>query len=1012
MKNFFSASRTGRRLVRLSLALGLLAGATRAQAQTAPSLIYGLGTVTQDYTVPAAGINVKQGQQLLFPLFPANLSNNSTLVGQYQTIVGVTAGQQLVGIDARPSTGQLYGLGYNASTGATQLYLLSMPTTSTTVVTATPINATPITLNLQDPNSSLTDTNANTRGLITNVGFDFNPRVDRIRVVAPNGVNYRLNPNTGGLAGTDTNLSYASGNPLTPKHAPYIGTAAYTNSVTAVAGTTLYDIDVTNTNALLSTQGQTTPNDGVLNAVAAVMFQTNADPRFFDLTSPTVGLDVDIYYDRSSNSNLGYLVEARYSDPANKDINNGGTTNRFSSNLWTLNLQTGQAVGRNIFGQVPIFISNIAAMNALTLVWTGAVSSDWQTAGNWFPNQVPTTADDVFIAGTGTQVGPGLTVANQPIITATTSVARSLTLDNGAVLTNADGSVLTLAGNFINNGGSVTGSGTGTLALAGSTQQDIGGSTATSFWNLQIGANGAATSTAESIRRSVIVNGNLAIGSGLGFTLLSSASGTAYVVNSGGTVSGTATVQRYITPTNPGAGYRHYSSPVSGNTVADFATSGYSPVVNAAYNSSNTPAQTSPYPTVFYYDQSRLATSNASYAVGDFDNGFLSPNALTDALVTTRGYTVNISGSALVDFQGTLNQNASYARTGLARGAQTRAGYQLLGNPYPSALNYDVLITNPNTVGMESALYVYKSSGQYSGTYTTYVPNSATNGGPGVSANGGTSNIPVAQGFFMRTAAGQTGSVMFNTAARTTAPETALFQRTASTLSTLALTLSGNGVANQTRVYFDQQATPAFDAKYDAHYLPATHGLDLASDLGTEALAINGLAPLAGTTTVPLRVHAPAAGTYTLAVDELANLPAGYRAFLRDASTGTSTDLSTTPSVSLNLSPTDPATGRYAIVFSATAPLATASAALSAQAGLYPSPAHGTATLLLPLALRGNSASTVQVVNALGQVVLTKTVAAGAAPTIELPLTGLAAGIYTVQATTAAGLVAKRLVVQ
>lgn len=1007
MKNFFSASRTGRRLVRLSLALGLLAGPTAALAQTAPTLMYGLGTATQAFGGVAAG------QQVLVPLFPANLSKTTQLFGTAQTIVGVTAGQQLVGIDARPSTGQLYGLGYNASTGATQLYLLSMPTSSTTNVTATPINATPITLNLQDPNSSQTGTTANTRGLITNVGFDFNPRVDRIRVVAPNGVNYRLNPNTGGLAGTDTNLSYASGNALTPNHAPYIGTAAYTNSATAVAGTTLYDIDVTNTAALLSIQGRNTPNDGVLNPVAPVKFQTNADPRFFDLTSPTIGLDVDVYYDRSSNSNLGYLVEARYSDPANKDINNGGTGNQFSSNLWTLNLQTGEAVGRNIFGRVPIFISNIAAMNALTLVWTGAVSSDWQTAGNWFPNQVPTTADDVFIAGTGTQVGPGLIVANQPIITATTSVARSLTLDNGAVLTNADGSVLSLAGNFINNGGSVTGSGTGTLALAGSTQQDIGGSTATSFWNLQIGANGAATSTDESIRRSVAVNGGtLAIGSGLGFTLLSDASGTAYVVNNnGGTVSGTATVQRYITPTNPGAGYRHYSSPVSGNTVADFATSGYSPVVNAAYNSATNPRQTTPYPTVFYYDQSRLATSNAAYAVGDFDNGFLSPSALSDALVTARGYTVNISGTELVDFQGALNQNASYVRTGLARGAQTRAGYQLLGNPYPSALNYDVLITN--TVGMESALYVYKSSGQYTGTYTTYVPNGATNGGPGVSANGGTSNIPVAQGFFMRTAAGQTGSVTFNTAARTTAPETALFQRTAaSTLSTLALTLSGNGVANQTRVYFDQQATPAFDAKYDAHYLPATHGLDLASDLGTEALAINGLTPLAGTTTVPLRVHTLAAGTYTLAVDELANLPAGYRAYLRDASTGTSTDLGTTPSVSMNLSPTDPATGRYAVVFSATAPLATASAALSAQAGLYPSPAHGTATLLLPLALRGNSASTVQVLNTLGQVVLTKTVAAGGGPTVELPLTGLAAGIYTVQATTAAGLVAKRLVVQ
>jgi len=228
-----------RRLPRLALALGLLAGPATALAQTGPGVIYGLGTATQGFGGFTAG------QQLLIPLYPANLSNTTQLFGQGQAIVGITAGQQLVGIDARPSTGQLYALGYNASSGAAQLYILSMPTSpSATTVTATPINATPITLNLQDNNR------ANTRGLVPNIGFDFNPRADRIRVVAPNGTNYRLNPNTGGLAGTDTNLSYVSGN--TVGHAPYIGTAAYTNSATAVAGTTLYDVDVTNTNALLS----------------------------------------------------------------------------------------------------------------------------------------------------------------------------------------------------------------------------------------------------------------------------------------------------------------------------------------------------------------------------------------------------------------------------------------------------------------------------------------------------------------------------------------------------------------------------------------------------------------------------------------------------------------------------------------------------------------------------------------------------------------------------------------
>ena len=988
MKHLFST-----RYTRWQLALALLAGPAVSVAQTAPSLTYGLGTATQSFGGVAAG------QQIIVPLYPANLSNSSQLFGTAQVIVGVTAGQQVVGIDVRPSTGQLYALGYNAATGATQLYIVSLPTGSTTSVTATAVNATPITLNLQDPDR------ANTRGLLPNVGFDFNPRADRLRVVAPNGVNLRLNPNTGALAATDTNLSYVAGN--TVGHAPYIGTAAYTNSATGVAGTTLYDIDVTSANGLLSTQAP--PNDGILNPVAPVTFQANGAATASPLNSPTIGLDVDVYYDQTSRTNLAYLVEAVYSDRNNVDINNGTTGNRFSSNLYALDLQTGVAVGRNIFGQVPIFISNIAAVTSQQLVWTGAAGTDWQSAANWLPNQVPTSNDDVFIAGTGTRVGPGITVASQPVITSAASVARALTLDNGALLTTADGGQLTLAGNLINNGGAVTGSGTGTLALAGTSQQDIGGGVPTTFWNLQVGANGAATSAPVSIRRSVTVNGTLAIGTGQAFTLLSDASGTAYVANSGGAVTGLATVQRYITPTNSGLGYRHYSSPVTrnpgattSNTVADLGTGTFSPVVNAAYNSSSTPRLVQPYPTVFYYDQSRLATTNASYAVGDFDNGFLSPGALTDVLTSGRGYTVNIGGTELVDFQGTLN-TGTYTTGTLTRGAQTRAGYHLLGNPYPGAISYTSVYGTSS--GIQDGVYVYRSSGQYTGAYSSYLSN-------GQSVNGGRDNIPLGQGFFVRAQVGG-GNATFTNAARTNQPETSLFYRTASTAPTLALTLNGSGAANQTRVYFDQGATAAFDDGRDANYLPASHGLDLASDISPEALSINGLPELTSAAVmVPLRLYARTAGTYTLTVDELLNLPAGYRAYLRDARTGTITDLTTTPSLSLTLSPTDAATGRFAVEFATARPLANAPAVLAALVSVYPNPAHGSATLLLPQALRGRAASQVDVLNALGQVVRHQAVPAGSPEAVELPLRGLAAGIYTVRATTATGVVARPLRVE
>lgn len=73
--------------------------------------------------------------------------------------------------------------------------------------------------------------------------------------------------------------------------------------------------------------------------------------------------------------------------------------------------------------------------------------------------------------------------------------------------------------------------------------------------------------------------GNLASNGNL--TLLSNATGTAHVVNTRGSVTGAATVQRYIDPSlNGGLSYPRYLAPVSGSTVAGLATSGTVPVVN------------------------------------------------------------------------------------------------------------------------------------------------------------------------------------------------------------------------------------------------------------------------------------------------------------------------------------------------------------------------------------------------------------------------------------------------
>ncbi|WP_207218372.1 hypothetical protein, partial [Hymenobacter persicinus] len=165
---------------------------------------------------------------------------------------------------------------------------------------------------------------------------------------------------------------------------------------------------------------------------------------------------------------------------------------------------------------------------------------------------------------------------------------------------------------------------------------------------------------------------------------------------------------------NAGLGYRHYSSPVQSTTVADLATANFSPVVNPAYNTvGNT---VTPFPTVFGFDEARITSTSA--ATQSFDNGYFSPASLSTPLTVGRGYTVNLAASEKVDLVGALNSGTVAVGT-LTRGAEANSGWQLLGNPYPAPLDWSKA-RQSLPAGVIDAVYVYKSSNQYDGSYQFY----------------------------------------------------------------------------------------------------------------------------------------------------------------------------------------------------------------------------------------------------------------------------------------------------
>src|SRR5205085_3110113 len=100
-------------------------------------------------------------------------------------------------------------------------------------------------------------------------GIDFNPTVDRIRLVSDTGQNLRLNPDTGAVVGTDSALSFATGDP-NEGQTPHVSGAAYTNNFGGATTTTLYDIDY----GLDRLVTQNPPNNGTLNTVGALGVDT------------------------------------------------------------------------------------------------------------------------------------------------------------------------------------------------------------------------------------------------------------------------------------------------------------------------------------------------------------------------------------------------------------------------------------------------------------------------------------------------------------------------------------------------------------------------------------------------------------------------------------------------------------------------------------------------------------------------------------------------------------------
>ncbi len=271
-----------------------------------------------------------------------------TLKTPFTPVAPLTANDAVVGADRRPADGKVYAVTKNSATGAGRLYTVNPATGAATVVGVASFGVLPA---------------------ATGFGVDFNPVADRLRIVTDLDTSIRVNPGTGALAGTDTNLAYAPAPDPGAGTNPSLGGVAYDRSAAGATATTLFGFDSSGQRLVTigGVNGSPSPNLGTLFTVAPMMPGTATGlPDSLD-----IGTEGTAYL--VSNVFSGILFAGRL---LRVNLASGSTTNLgdFAAGPGLLSAMTVQPSSRLQLTTKDYNVSETAGTVQVTLTRTGAAA--------------------------------------------------------------------------------------------------------------------------------------------------------------------------------------------------------------------------------------------------------------------------------------------------------------------------------------------------------------------------------------------------------------------------------------------------------------------------------------------------------------------------------------------------------------------------------------------------------------------------------------------------------------
>jgi len=449
------------------------------------------------------------------------------------------------------------------------------------------------------------------------------------------------------------------------------------------------------------------------------------------------------------------------------------------------------------------------------------------------------------------------------------SFGQGIEIQTGASITNTGAATIEINnGGFINNGTYTKAS--ETVTFSGATPKTISGSSITDMYILAISNTGGITIVAG---EKLSVSNTLTNSAGTAGLVIQStsdgATGTASLINS--TTGVSATVERWMT-----GDLWHLISPAAtgGETVADF--------VDTTQNDNLIARNATNYAFASYIE------SNDSW-------DYFKVAGISGSLdVSGKGYQVlratgagtgngNTADNGIVSFKGTLA--AEDKTTGITKTAATGNGWNLIGNPYPCAMDVKLFLeNNANVAAIDPS---------YRAIYVADITNTTTYGYTPVNfADNPELKLASSEGFFVKSVAGG-GTVNFTTAMKS---HISSVFKSAVIQNGFNLIAESAGIKMGTSVKYIPQMTAGLDPGWDAGLF--YNGDDVPLSLFTRLVEDNGVDFTIQclpdydyeNLVVPVGITAKQGTTVIFSLTDV-TVPAGYKVFLEDKVSGKFTRL-------------------------------------------------------------------------------------------------------------------------